>query len=462
MKILLIHPPARSIEREDIVVPPLGLASIGAVLEQDGHEVEILDGFGLGMTWNEFEADLDTRSPDIVGLTGMTPVIDTTWRALDVVREKKKGKYVVLGGAHVASSPKNVAKNWRDGVDFAVNGEGEYIMRDLVRKLDKGEDVSDMPGLIFRDQINPEAPGVDDLDALPFPARHLLPNDRYHYSLMRHAPVTTAFSSRGCPYPCTFCDKSVFGSGWRVRSPKDVVDEMVEISEQYGIRSMIFYDDLFTLRKKRVVEVCQEIVNRGVKIEWKCEGRVDTVDKDTLDWMERAGCTLIAFGVESGNQAALDYLKKGTTPEKIRQSFELTRKSGIRTLSYFILGIPVDTYEIELETIEFAKQIKTDYAQFSVLSPFPGTKVYDWAVEQGIYREIDAQNPVDKDLKRPVAVSENWTEEQLTKIVHVAHRKFYLRPSYILGRLFKTRSWSELKATMALGSKVLRWCFKTA
>ncbi len=198
-------------------------------------------------------------------------------------------------------------------------------------------------------------------------------------------------TSRGCPYHCIFCDKSIFGSKWRARSSQNVLEEIEEIVKDFKIKSIIIYDDLFTLNKQRVIEICQGILERGLRVEWKCEGRVDRVDAEMLRWMKKAGCSLIAYGVESGNQIGLDYLQKKITLAQIRQAFELTHKAGIRPMAYFILGIPVETFEQGLKTIEFARELKPEYAQFSILSPYKGTKLYEEAKAKGWYREVGGQ-----------------------------------------------------------------------
>lgn len=219
----------------------------------------------------------------------------------------------------------------------------------------------------------------------------------------------------------------------------------------------MFYDDLFTVKKDRVVEICKGILDRKLNIEWKAEGRVNIVDEETLKWMKKAGCSMIAYGVESGNQKGLDYLNKGTKVEQIRNAFELTQKAGIKPMGYFVLGIPVETYEEEIGTIEFAKEIKAAYAQFSVLSPTPGTKLYDDVIKMGWYREIDAQNPMDKDLKRPAILNENWDEGKLNKILKEAHRRFYLSPWYVIQRLKEIRSLKEFSDKASAGLKLLKW-----
>ena len=453
MNILFIQPPPRNIRKEDIVVPPLGIAYLAAVLEKKGHKVGIIDGFAEGLDYQSLENRIRDFAPDIAGITGMTPVIDNAFRTVKAAR--KYAKHIVIGGPHASMVRKKIFEQ-APQIDFSVQGEGETSIVMLIDTIEKGSDINSIPGLITRDFENPPACYIENLDSLPLPARHLLPNDKYRYILSK-GKVTTIFSSRGCPYHCIFCDKTVFGSRWRARSSGNVLKEIELVVKDFGVKSIVFYDDLFTVKKDRVVEICKGIIDRKLAIEWKAEGRVNIVDEDTLKWMKKAGCSMIAYGVESGNQKGLDYLNKGTKVEQIQNAFELTQKAGIKPMGYFVLGIPVETYEDEIGTIEFAKEIKAAYAQFSVLSPTPGTKLYDDVIKMGWYREIDAQNPMDKDLKRPAIINENWNEDKLNRILKEAHRRFYLSPWYIMQRLKEIRSLKEFVDKAEAGLKLLKW-----
>ncbi len=433
---------------------PLGMAYLAAALRRDGHDVRILDAFALQLDWDAFEVKVAGATAELIGVTGMTPILDTSIRALGIARPHCK--YLVFGGPHVSAVKQKVFEQ-APQIDFAMHGECEAAFPKLVSALEKGEDPSNLPGVITADRVNEPHEFIADLDELPFPARDLLPNERYRYALSRHGRVTTMITSRGCPYKCVFCDKSTFASKWRARSAESILAEVEEIVNRYDIRSIIIYDDLFTADKRRVKEFCEGVVRRGLKIDWKCEGRVNISDDEMLALMKRAGCSMIAYGAESANQHGLDYLNKGSTPDQARAAFAATRKAGIRTMGYFILGIPVETYEEARKTIDFALELKADYAQFSILSPFPNTPMYEDAVEKGWYREVDAQNPMDKDLKRPVMLNENWDEERLRSILREAHRRFYLRPGRLLREVFSIRGLGQMKSKLSTGLRLLRW-----
>ena len=457
MKILLIQTPSREPRQETLVVPPLGLAYLAAVARQEGHEVSILDAFAEGLTWAAFEDRVRSARADLIGITGMTPVADSVQRAIQLCRPH--ARWLVLGGPHATAQQDAVMKD-NPELDFAVIGEGEITFRELLAALTQGRAPDGLAGLITRTTVGPVRPLLDKLDDLPFPARDLLPNDRYRYPLSAGRRITTMISSRGCPYSCIFCDKNVFGSRWRARSAEQVLAEIDTVVKAYGVRTLIFYDDLFTLKPDRLRAISEGLIARKYDLTWKAEGRVDLVDAELLRLMRRAGCDTLAYGVESANPKGLEYLGKRTTPDQIRKAFQATRSAGIKTVGYFILGIPVETYEDALRTIRFASEIKTDFAQFSILSPMPGTRLYKEAVERGWYREIAAQNVNDKDRLRPVVISENWDEARLIAIVRQAHRMFYLRPAYIFNSLLRIRSREEAGLLVRLGWDMLKYVFR--
>ena len=458
MKILLIHPPARRRQHQSIVIPPLGLLYVASSLKKAGFDVQVKDAFAEQMDWDDFASFIKKVKPDITGFSGMSPVIDTSFRAAKIARPHTGT--IIMGGPHVSLYREKIFDQCPE-IDYGVIGEGEATVPALLRALSRGQSLENIPGVTGRSFTYRRRDFIADIDSIPAPDRSMIDNRLYHYPFSRHHPMTTMFTSRGCPYGCTFCDKSTFGSSWRARSAENILAELDEIVHAYGIRSVIFYDDLFTLKKERVTEICEGILQRGYKLEWKCEGRVNLADLETMKLMKRAGCSMIAYGVESGNQTGLDYLNKKTTPDQAAKAFELTRKAGIRTMAYFILGIPVETYEDELKTVAFARKIRASYAQFSILSPYYGTAVYEEAVQKGWYRETDAKNPLDKDLKRPVILSDNWDEEKMQRILKTAHRQFYLRPAYVLRQVFSVRSMDQAVGFMKEFMNLAAWMQKS-
>ena len=451
LKILLIQSPDRAVDDNPLAMVPLGLAYMASAARQGGYEVTILDASGEGLNWSEFTARVASQKWDLIGITALTPVFDAVKRAMGICRPHTR--YLVIGGSHpMALSETIMAEN--PELDCAVIGEGERTFVEMLDMIDSDGDLSSVGGLATRNSPAEPREPIEQLDDLPFPARDLLPTNSYRYALAGRRRVATLITSRGCPYNCIFCDKGVCGDRWRARSAANVLAEIDEVVERYRTQYIIFYDDLFVLDRGRLKEICDGLIERNYRLKWKAEARVDSVDAEMLSWMKRAGCEILGFGVESANPHGLKYLRKKTTPDVAREAFALTKAAGIRTVGYFILGIPVETYADALNTIQFAIDIGVDYADFHVLSPLPGTPLYHQALADGSYREVDAQNFIEKDGKRPVIISENWSEEKLVSIIAEAHKRFFMRPGYIFRKLLGIRSLGDMISLMKLGTRM--------
>lgn len=301
-------------------------------------------------------------------------------------------------------------------------------------------------GIVFKDGkkvINTgRAEFNRDLDSLPFPARYLTPYQKYSSVLSKVQPITTMFTSRGCPYKCLFCNRPHLGKIFRARSPKNVVDEMEEC-QKMGIKEVLIYDDTFTVNRKRVLDICQEIKERKLEIDWDVRTRPDTVDEELLIDMKKAGCKRIHYGVEAGTQKILNVLRKGITLEKVEETFRLTKKIGLEVLAYFMIGSPTETKGDILQTIKFAKKLNPDFTHITITTPFPATDLYRLGLEQKVlpydYWQEFAQNP--RADFSPYLWEENLKKEELLQLLQYAYRSFYFRPKYILRKLSGLTSW---------------------
>lgn len=415
-----------SLNRAQGIYPPLGIAYIASFLEQNGIDVKILDVKALNLTKEETYGYIERENPDIVGVTSMTPNWRGALEICEMAKKIEKGILTVVGGSQVSVFPEEVVSN--SCVDVGISGDGEYSMLDLViRKRNKLK----IPQLMLGER-------VEMLDVLPSPARHLLPNKKYWCVIAEH-PFTTMITSRGCPFNCGFCysiDRKV-----RFRSAENVVDEMEEVVEKYGFKEIMFYDDVFTLSKKRVTAICKEIISRGLDVCWETPTRVDLINERLLILMQRAGCIRIRYGVESGDANILKLMNKGTTLEQVERAFELTKKTGIETFAYFMIGYVHETTETIRRTISFAKKLNPDWVMFTVVTPLPETKLYEEAVELEL---VDEEYWKDftlgkRDDRMPFLV------EDADKWVNRAYREFYFRPSFILRKLSKIDSIGKLK-----------------
>lgn len=457
MKVLLVNPPPRSSAQPKRLVPVLGLAYLAAVLEKNRIPVEILDANAMRLSWSEFRKAIKYRKPEIIGFTGTTPVIDTTYQAARISRPY--ARYQVLGGPHANLFGQAVFKETAD-FDYLVVGEGENTFLELVRYLLAKKSPNDLAGLVTKKKVNPKAKLIKDLDAIPFPARHLLPNHLYRYDLVKKYPFTTMITSRGCPYRCLFCEKSVFGNFYRVRSAENVLAEIEELVNKYQVRTIIVFDDLFTVDRARVIKICQGLIKRKLKIDWKAEARVNTVDKKMLTLMKQAGCSVLGYGVESANQKSLDFLQKDITLSQIKKAFRLTRQAGIKALGYFIFGIPGETYQEAQKTIDLSLEI-SDYAAYNILTPYPGTKLYELAAQKGWLKATDeARNPFDQHCHRAALITPEWSATDLRKIIAEAHRRYFFRPRFILDQIASFQSPTQVLNTFQYGWDVLKWYLK--
>jgi anaerobic magnesium-protoporphyrin IX monomethyl ester cyclase len=417
-----------------------------------------------GIDYNdEFKKRISAINPDVVGITVMTFTLVDVLKTVEMVRaaEKNINKkiFIVLGGPHAHLYPKEtVALN---GIDFVIKGEGEVPFLSLLEALEGRGNLSQIRGLVYKNgkEIidNPVSDFIEDLDKLPYPERKLLPVEKYNSILGGGHVVTTMFTSRGCPFQCAFCDRPHLGKRFRMRSPKNVVDEMEECLK-LGIEEILIYDDTFTVNKQRALDICGEIIKRGLKFVWDIRARVDTIDEETLAALKKAGCQRIHFGVESGTEKILRALNKGITLNQIEKAFRLARAKGIDTLAYFMIGAPTETREDIYQTIKFAKKIKPDYVHITILTPYPATIIYRQALEQGViksdyWREF-ALHPENG------TTTQYWEKElnreELFDLLNKFYKEFYGRPSYILRQFLKIRSLRDFIKKVKVGFKILK------
>jgi anaerobic magnesium-protoporphyrin IX monomethyl ester cyclase len=470
MKILLINPPRWNelvgknpsiIEKHRGFNPPLGLLYLAAsIRENTDFDVEVLDTQPIEWTYPRLENHLKGKEFDVVGITAMTFTLIDAYKTARLIKKIMPRAKVILGGTHIHLFPNETIN--LEAVDYGFMGEAEFSFVEFLKNLHHLPQTDRIPGLIYKDAdgeiIKNDFVPLDNLDDIPLPERNLLNIKHYSSLLSRGALSTTIVSSRGCPFRCSFCDRplSPITSRFRYRSAKNVLDEIYECVE-LGIKDFLFYDDTFTVNKKRVLEICEEILSRNIKIRWDIRTRIDTVDEEMLELLKRAGCVAIHYGVEAGNDKILEVIKKGFTVEKVKEIFRLTRKVGIETLAYFMIGLPSEKAKEIQDSFDLAKELKPDYAHFTIFSPYPGTELYYFGLEKGIikkdiWKEF-SENP-EEGFKIPVW-EENFTRDELYEMIVKFYKSFYLRPSYILRRSFKVKSKDEFIKKARAGLSVL-------
>ena len=440
MKVLLIFPPYSVNERyaKDVGnvgghLPPLGLCYMASMLEKSGHEVQIMDCPVMRYTIEDIHRRIRDFKPDIVGLGAVTMLIDRVIALTKGIKKEFPSQLVVIGGPHPTKVPQDTLE--KTGCDIVIQGEAEIAFTEIANNPQAHLEKKIVKGTLIR-----------DLDSMPYPARHLLDMSVYtslpnNYKKDKH--VFQMLTTRGCTYSCTFCASA--NGMFRQRSVGNVIGEIKQLIEQYNIKEVVFWDDIFTFNKKWIVEFCNALKKENIDIAWSCYTRLDLINDEIVKAMKEAGCWNIFFGIESGNQDILDNIKKKMNLELIRKGMETLKKNDIEVRGSFMIGLPGETPEKARKTIQLAIDLDVDYAQFSITTPYPGTELYDTAERWGT---------LNKDYKDyhgwvPVFVPHGYKNaEELQAIHREAFRRFYLRPGYILKRMMKLRSMNDLKRNL--------------
>jgi radical SAM superfamily enzyme YgiQ (UPF0313 family) len=363
---------------------PFWLAYSTAILEKEGFKVFLKDSVAEESSLKNLFSEIKRFKPDLVVMEPSTPSFNND---LQIAKEIKQefGCEICFTGSHVSVLPEESLKN---SIDYVCIGEYDYTIRDLVVKLEKGENPKDVAGLAFKEsgkvQVNARRDLIENLDELPYPARHFLPMKKYNDLFCKGFPNIPMISSRGCPFNCSFCLEPVFYGkpNYRYRSAKNVVDEMEHIIENYSPEEIYFDDATFTIGEKRVVDICDEILNRKLDIMWSCMGHA-SISKEVLKKMKQAGCRAIKIGVESASKQILKNANKSVNLKMVKDCVKNCKDVGLEVHATYMIGLPSETKETIRKTIEFALSLKTDTCQFSIATPLPGTKFYETVKNKG-------------------------------------------------------------------------------
>jgi len=470
MKVCFVYPPADHMIRTNVpaavdevtgVYPPLGLLYVAGAAERGGrHAISVVDAVAERLDAARLEARLRELRPDVVGIQAITFTILDARLAAQAARRAAPAASVVVGGPHANLFPEETAA--MPGVDYVLLGEGEGNINPFLDALEGRADMAAVPGLVRRQAdgsvpAGPPNPLIEDLDALPMPARHLLDNTRYSSVLGKGRYLTTIMSSRGCPARCIFCDRPHLGKRFRARSAGSVAREMTECAARFGVDEFFFYDDTFTIDRERVIAICEAIRGRGLRAAWDIRARISNVDREMLAALRRAGCARIHFGIESGSERIQRRIRKGVDLDKARLVFAWCRDLGIESLAYFMFGFPGEGPREVRETMDYALSIPCDYIHVAVTTPFPGTELYRLGLETGLYAN-DCWREYARD-PRPDFAPPLWTEtltrDELTAAMRALYRRFYGRPGYVLRRLSRVRGASELWRKARAGARLM-------
>jgi radical SAM superfamily enzyme YgiQ (UPF0313 family) len=433
---------------------PTGLMYVAASLQEAGHEVKLADGAFLSR--DEIRRVVKEFKPGFVGLYSNIPLWEKTKNIIEDVKEIDPSIVTAVGGPTAIGLRRQLYEK-TDALDLIFTGEGEESAPKAIERLETGEDLSDVESLIFRrngDVVeNPIGSPIKDLDNLPYPSRELL-GDLTKYipapSTYKRLPIATIISSRGCTNRCIYCFHIYDDRKIRYRSAKGIVDEIEYCVKKYGVKEIRFFDDNFCGNYDRVMEFCDLMDERKINISWYCNARVDFVDYKLMKRMKETGCWCILFGIESGVQKNLDMLRKNITIEQIKKSVKEAKKAGLEVYTPFIFGIPGETYEEAMKSIDLAIELDAHYVNFHTLAPFPGSELYDNVDKYGTMTGDEN----DYSFERAGFIPRTMTREEIFELRKKAFRKFYMRPSYILKRLLRSRSKEDLR-TLLTGAKSL-------
>jgi anaerobic magnesium-protoporphyrin IX monomethyl ester cyclase len=429
-------------------LPPLGLAYVAGALEKANFPVEILDNYLLKRPIDYIKHEIKRLAPEIVGITCGSVTYQRCIETAKAVKEVLPSCKVVVGGWHPSYMPDSMLQH--PEIDYVVMGEGERAIVELANSITKGEDnstIAKIPGLACRqgETITKNAPKfIENLDEVPFPARHLLPMHLYarEMEFLGVKPIDTMNVIRGCPYNCAFCEtKRLWGSKCRAFSPPRVVEELDHLVSNYGTKGIYFVGDNFTIQKKRTIELCREIRKCDLDLEWVCDTRVDLISRDLLKEMKDAGCRTIWFGVESGSPRILRKLNKGITLHQVVQAFKLCREEGIQISCSVMLGIPGETVNDMKATFNFAKKLDPDWCQFNIFIAYPSSALYDEIMTNGLYENAE-------DFAKYVK-TEEFDYELLLKIQRRFHKDFNRSPKRILRKIRREGLLSVLRTPLS-------------
>lgn len=430
--------------------PPLGVLYLAAVLEKEGIDVDVIDAFARGLSLKETVEAIKKNSPKIVGISATT----LQSRGAVQLAERLKAEFgsnitIGLGGPHISADPHFI--DVFPCFDFGVVGEAEITFTRLVKRVLRGERLKG----IFQSEL------PHDLNDLPFPARHLInKHDYFEFE----SPLGTVLTSRGCPFRCLFCSRASISDRVRQVSPVRVVDEIERICDEYH-GNFTFVDDTFTLNKKHTVALCNEILNRGLKIKWSCNTRANLLDEELLELMADAGCRVILIGVESGNERVRnEVVRKRVSDEAIKKVVRMCNKVGIEIGSYLMLGFPTETKEELEDTVNFAKRSGVDTMSIHTTTVYPGSDLFDYVLqhdgidlnEQAWYKYARGEESLE--TLPLVYVPKGLTIKDLQKLRKKAYLKFYFRPGFIFKRIsHDLRSWDALKIDILTALTLLRY-----
>ncbi|MFH1588888.1 MAG: radical SAM protein [Candidatus Diapherotrites archaeon] len=483
MKILVLNPPflnkfsrtsrSPAVSKGGCVYYPIWLAYATGLLEQEGHEIKLIDAPSKGQSYEEVEKIASEFQPELIAIDTVIASFNNDAKTSEKLRKKFPKSFIVMVGTHPSALPEECLKRAK-AIDAVARAEYDFILRDLAKALQEKKPLTTVKGITYRNTnsenefiSNPEMPLItpEELDEFPFVSevykKHLNVKDYFYPSVMY--PQITIMTGRGCNYRCTFCmwPQTLTKRPYRPRSVENVVQEFEWIKKNFPeVKEIMIEDDTLTQDKERTIELCKELVKRKINLPWSCNSRAD-IDLETMQWMKKAKSRLMCVGFESGVQEILNNIKKGTKIEKIRQFMKDSKKAKILVHGCFMMGNKGETKESIQETVKFAKELDPDTAQFFPIMVYPGTEAFNWAKENNFLTTEDwSKWLLETGEHNTIVSTDKLSAEELVKECDKARRSFYMRPSYIAKKLWQGLTHpNELPRLMKSGKTFFKYLF---
>jgi anaerobic magnesium-protoporphyrin IX monomethyl ester cyclase len=444
MKVLLIEPLKVIWEMMRPCVPvPLGLAQLAAVLQEQEIDVKIIDRTALNIGRQALAEAIRQEQPDIVGTTALTPFLCNAVEVAQVAKDVDPRIITVLGGPHVTYLPEETLKE-NAAIDIVARGEGERVIMDLVHCLEGGGQLSQVKGIGFRSNggvVLTDAQPPADLDELPMPAYHLLPMEKYYFTLLGR--FATVIASRGCPHRCTFCSEWRFWGGrWRQRDPKKLGDELELLIRKHSIESIWFGDDCFNVSAEMLRGICDEIKTRNLSFNWFYQGRADLLveHRDLLPLMRETGNRMVQIGIEASTENELEDMNKNLSLDKIADAVKLLRDHDIVAQGLIIVGTRSDSADSIIQKVRYMKRLDVDFPIFTMFTPFPGSDVYD---EAKANKWLESEDYSLYDMSNAVMPTKYLTIKQLMASYRWCYATYYMNLWKLAKGLLSRNDWKR-------------------
>jgi len=456
--ILLVNPPSpdssiiiRDFNRsgrtskERIIWPQTSLAYLAGMIPKD-LKAEIIDCIAEKIKWPDFLNLLKEKKPRYLVSHVITSTATNDLRVFEEAKKIDSHTITITMGPHVSALTKETLQQ-NPHLDFILIYEPEKTFAELIQTIESGEkNFKSIKGLAYKEnsliRINERRDYIFNLDELPIPRHDLLPLKKYIFPFMASS-FTFVVPSRGCPYHCTFCRQPImWAKNFRSRSTENIMEEL-RFLKRLGLKEFIFQSDTFTINKKVVIQICKKIIDENLNFRWSTNSRVDTIDEEMLEWMKKAGCWMIAYGIESGSQKILDKCKKGITIEQIKKTINLTHKAGIKVYGYFIIGLIGENKKTIQQTIDLAKKLPITFTIFHTAAPYPGTEFYKEIKENG-WLTSEKWEDINQGTDTPINYPQ-LSGQEINQGIRRAYREFYFRPKAIWGILVSIRNFKDIK-----------------